>query len=106
MDFLTLIFSFAPILAASDDSGAAAAPLVLLLSGFIFYGIMYSRYRNADKRHSHESETSTMIANLVPSDVFIEKKKGLKSASMNGANHTRIEGALNQGSSSTKLLGG
>lgn len=105
MDIEVFISAFAPIILASSDSdGAAAAPLLLLLSGFIFYGVMYARYRNADKRHTHESETLAEVVNLQSGDTFIQSKKGLSNARMNGANHTRIEGALNQGQGGSKLL--
>ena len=97
--FNTLIF----IIADSSSSDAAALPLLLALSGFIFYAIMYSRYRNADKRHIHEKETATVVANLACSDSFIQKRKGLRNATIAKANHTRVEGALNTGKSN-KLL--
>ncbi|MDR1358554.1 MAG: hypothetical protein LBJ48_04285 [Coriobacteriales bacterium] len=98
MAFTTLIFILTPIIADSSDSDAvAAAPLLLLLSGFVFYGYIYARYRNADKRHSHERETSAKTANLGQIDTFIQSRKGLSNARMQGANQDRIEGALNQG---------
>ena len=105
MDISFLTHILAPVVAASGDGdAAAAAPLVLALSGFIFYGIMYSRYRNADKRHTHERETKADIANLACTDAFVQSRKGLRNASLNGANHSRVEGALNVGSAK-KLLG-
>ena len=96
MNVLLLINTLAYVLADDGDSGAAAAaPLILALSGFIFYGVMYSRYRNADKRHVHEKETSAAIANLERTDSFIKSRKGLSNAKLNGANHARVEGAHN-----------
>ena len=97
--FNTLVF----IIADSDSSGAAAAPLILLASGFIFYWMIYSRYRNADKRHIHEKETTSVVANLECTDSFIQSRKGLHNATLNRSNHSRVEGALNV-SSSNKLL--
>lgn len=107
MGFFELFLTLAFTLAENGDSDAsAAAPLVLLLSGFIFYALMYSRYRNADKRHSHESETTATMANLVATDTFIKKRRGMTNAKMHGSNHTRIEGALNQqgGLNANKLI--
>jgi len=103
MDFILLINPIAYILADSDE--IAAVPLLLALSGFIFYAMIYSRYRNADKRHVHERETRTEVANLQCSDVFIQRRKGLRSASIKNSNHIRVEGAQNvsSGSSLTKL---
>jgi len=101
MDISNVINTLAYV--AADVDEAAALPLFLLLSGFIFYGYMYARYRNADKRHKHEKETTTIVANLESSDTYFKSRKGLKSATMAGSNHTRVEGALNVGSGN-KLL--
>ena len=105
MDFITLVFTLAPTFASKVDGDAIqAAPFILLLSGFIFYGVMYTRYRNADKRHSHEKETTASIANLAATDAYIKSSKGLSNAKMKGSNQTRVEGALNQSSVPAKLL--
>ncbi|MDR2035974.1 MAG: hypothetical protein LBP91_04800 [Coriobacteriales bacterium] len=106
MDILNLILSYTPVaLAESDDGSGTAliALLVLMLSGFVFYGVMYTRYRNADKRHFHERETSASIANLQSADTFIKARKGLSNAKMHNANHTRVDGALNKGAGGIKL---
>jgi hypothetical protein len=98
MSILLLITQLAVLIAASDDSSeAAAAPLLLLLSGFIFYAIMYARYRNANKRNTHESETTAHVENMVATDAFVKHVTGLSNAQMRGANHNRVEGALNTG---------
>lgn len=101
MDVMGLLYILSPLFAASDDSGEAAAaiPLLLLLSGFIFYGYIYSKYRNTDKRHSHETETMSNIANLGALDNLVEHRTRLKNSKMTGANHDRIEGALNPSAS-------
>ena len=95
MEAILIFNTLAYVLADSDSGGAAAAPLILMLSGFIFYAMMSARYRNADKRHVHEKETSTVVTNLECSDVFMQSRKGLTSATMSKANHIRVEGALN-----------
>ena len=105
MDILFLVHTLASAVADSDSDGGALIPLILVLSGFIFYGVMYSRYRNADKRHRHEKETSAAVANPQGANTFFQSRKGLTNARMLGANHTRVEGALNQ-SSGSKLLKG
>ena len=97
MDLAVLFHTLTHLVATSDDSSAAAAaPLILLISGFLFFGLMYSRYRNADKRHWHETETVAHVANLAASDLLLQNKKGLSNSKMKGANHIRTEGALNQ----------
>lgn len=96
MDILSIFTDFVPLIASSEEgSDAALAPLILLVSGFVYYGIIYARYRNADKRHSHEAETIATVENLIATDDFIKSKKGLSNAKMKNANHSRVEGALN-----------
>ncbi|MCL2808072.1 MAG: hypothetical protein FWD27_07980 [Coriobacteriia bacterium] len=103
-NIMYLLAKYTSIIASSDtEDGAALIPLVLALSGVIFYAAMYSRYRNADKRFLYEKKTSATVANLIPTDNFLQKRKGLTNASLRGANHKRVEGALNRGSGS-KLL--
>ena len=63
-----------------------------LLSGIIYFIIMYYRYRNSDARHTYEKETKRDMANLISDDKFIRAKHGLSNAWMNGANNTRVEG--------------
>jgi hypothetical protein len=105
MDLLTSILVLAPVIAASDDSSSVVAiPLLLCLSGFIYFAIMYARYRNADKRHSHESETNSDVSDVKGYDQLIEHRTRLSSSSMSGANDSQIEGALNTGDNPLKSV--
>ena len=79
----------------SDDDGSLLF-LLLLLAGFIYYGIMYSRYRNKNARHSYELETKNEISNLKKVDELIERRKGLKSASIKNRNDKKLEGENKQ----------
>jgi len=81
--------------AGSSDDDSGGLGLVFLLSGFIFYSIIYLRYRNTDKRHSHESETEAMMVNLQETDDFVKSKKGLTNSRMSGANNKIVRGARN-----------
>ncbi|MDR2197669.1 MAG: hypothetical protein LBO07_06885 [Coriobacteriales bacterium] len=81
----------------SDSNGGAYAGLVLLASGFLYYALIYRRYRNQDKRHRHERETRAAIENVQVFDQFRQHRKGLRSAAMVGRNDELIEGALNVG---------
>lgn len=63
---------------------------IFLLLGFIYYGIMYSRYRNKGARHTYETETKSNITNMVPVDTFIKRERGLSSSTMHGANNRQI----------------
>ena len=63
-----------------------------LLAGFIFFGIMFARYRNADARHTYEKDTKKEMNNLQKVDKFIKSKKGLTSATMDCANNKIVKG--------------
>lgn len=105
MDIMFILYTLIPMVASSDDEGGGELlPLLLLLSGFVFYFYVVARYRNADKRHSHEAETEATVDNLWVIDQLLEHRKGLKNAKMNGANQLRIEGAQNKAGGSSKLL--
>ena len=75
---------------SDDDDGTAF--LLFFAAGFIFYGIMYMRYRNKGARHTYERETKKNVTNMVREDVFVEKRKGLKNAVMQGSNDSQLEG--------------
>jgi len=90
--------------AGSSDDDSGGLGLVFLLSGFIFYSAIYLRYRNTDKRHSHESETEATMVNLQETDNFIQSKKGLTNSRMSGANNKSVRGARN--STSAGIAGG
>lgn len=65
---------------------------ILLLSGIVFYFIMYARYRNDNARHEYEKDTKKNITNLRRVDTFIEARKGLTNAKMIGANNDIVNG--------------
>ena len=75
------------LLTLSDDNDW---PYIFLASGFIYYGIIYAKYRNTGARHGHETETKTNMTNLQKYDQFIKKKTRLTNSRMDGANNTRI----------------
>jgi hypothetical protein len=83
---------------ALDSDEVALVPLVLCLSGFVFYTWVYLRYRNTDKRHHHEKETATAIENIQRYDQFVEHRKRLSKSSMKDSNDTFVEGLLSDGS--------
>lgn len=81
------------------DGGSDGDPrtfgLLLLLSGFIFYGYVYLRYRNSDKRHLHESETASELHDVRGDDRFSRKLTGLSNSRMERANNHAVRGAQN-----------
>ncbi len=64
-----------------------------LAAGPIYGWVMYSRYRNTDKRHTYELETRSDMSNVRTVDNFIKERKGLSNATMKGANNTRVSSA-------------
>lgn len=94
MTVLALVHTGLVLLAESDsDSDFGAIGLLFLLSGFVFYGYVFLRYRNADKRHHYESETEATKLNLTRTDDKIKSMTGLTNAKMSGANNTAVDGA-------------
>ena len=67
---------------------------LLLTIGFVYYGIMYARYRNKGARHHHEKETKSTMDNLRKSDTFVKRRTGLKNSRMAGANNTSVKGSI------------
>ena len=65
---------------------------IFLLAGFVYFLIMFLRYRNSNARHTYESETKRQMFNLRKVDNFIESKKGLSSSTMDGANNRIVNG--------------
>ena len=67
---------------------------VLLFCGIGLFAFTYSRYRNANKRHMHETETKYKVMNLQKSDEFKEHRTNLRNSVIEGENTRRVSGAL------------
>lgn len=65
---------------------------LFLLLGFVYFFIMYNRYRNTGARHHHETETKTNMSNLVQRDDLVKRMTGLSNSTMDGANNKRVSG--------------
>lgn len=88
------ILAFAgDVLASGSDDGDFPLGLLLLLAGPIFYAFVFFRYRNADKRHSHESETDAKMLNVQVADERAGSITGAKSSRMQGSNNRTVRGA-------------
>lgn len=83
-----MLSSFAAT-SADASGGLADFGFVFLLSGFIFYGLMFMRYRNINRRHHHETETEADTANARSEDRCVDSVRGATSRRMQGANNTR-----------------
>jgi len=71
--------------------------LFFLLTGVVYYGIIYMKYRNTNVRFEHEKETRTLIDNIEQSDVYIKRLKRLKNGLIKGLNTKSVNynGTLN-----------
>ncbi|MDD4108181.1 MAG: hypothetical protein PHH93_05625 [Prolixibacteraceae bacterium] len=63
-----------------------------ILLGFIYFFIMFTRYRNSNARHIYEKETKTQMANLRKADNLVQRRTGLTNSRIEGANNTSISG--------------
>lgn len=63
-----------------------------LLAGFIYFFIIYGKYRNKNARHKYETETKTQMDNLRKIDRLIRRRTGLVNPKIEGANNTSISG--------------
>lgn len=63
---------------------------IFLLAGFIYFFIMFARYRNQGARHKHELETKRKIDNLRKVDRFVKQRKGLTTPRISGENNKSV----------------
>jgi len=63
---------------------------IFLLTGLIYFFIMYSRYRNQGARHKYELETKRKISNIQSEDRLVRRKTGLTNSRIEGANNTSV----------------
>ena len=78
---------------ASDSYDIRDLGLVFLLSGVVFYGLVYRYYRNADKRYRYETQTEATVENMRREDKYKKTRRKLSSSRMQGANNRSIRGA-------------
>jgi len=78
---------------SSSTSGLREViPLLFLLTGPAFYMYQYRRYRNQDKRHHHERETVSDIANVQAADQYSRSVRGSQHSSMSSSNEYEVRG--------------
>lgn len=73
---------------------------LFLLAGFLYFFIIFLKYRNTNARHHHETETKNKMENLQKKDILTDHLRGLSNARMRGANNTKVS---NQGMSESFL---
>ena len=87
VQILGTIIGLAILFLGGDDSEAG---LFFLSAGFVYYGIIYMKYRNKNARFEHEKETRTTMDNVERSDVYIKRLRRLKNGIIKGANSTSV----------------
>ena len=87
--FVEILGLVAMLFTKTDDNNW---PWLFLLSGFIYFWVIYSKYRNTGARHSHETETKSNMSNLREVDRFVRKRHRLEDSRIEGANNTRVSG--------------
>lgn len=65
---------------------------LFLLSGFIYFMVMFTKYRNNNARHTYETETKKNMTNIRKVDHYIQSRTGLTNSTMDGANNKRVNG--------------
>ena len=63
---------------------------LMILSGFVYFSIFYSKYRNKGARHTHEKCEKTKIENVRVSDVLVGRLTKLRNSRIDGANNTSV----------------
>ena len=66
---------------------------LFLLSGIIYFLIICFKYRNSNARHKYERDTKSQMSNLRKVDNYIERRTGLTSSTMSGANNNTVNGS-------------
>ncbi|HLS75155.1 MAG TPA: hypothetical protein VK046_15425 [Actinomycetaceae bacterium] len=89
--------------AGSEGSDGGFVGLLFFFSGFVFYGLMFLRYRNTDKRHMHARETEAKLANVQATDDYVGKRTRQSNKRIKGANERQIEGAQATGLAASVL---
>jgi DNA-directed RNA polymerase subunit RPC12/RpoP len=79
----------------TDGDNPAMFGLLGYTPGFIFYWVMWMKYRNTNARHYHEKETKATVENLKQRDDFVEHRVKLRNAVMDGANNGAVRGSRN-----------
>lgn len=75
-----------------------------LLAGFIYFFIIFGKYRNNNARHKHELETKRKIGNLRKVDRLVSRRTGLTNSRMSGANNTSVSGEIVGNQTLNKLI--
>lgn len=102
--FGSLLVSGGPFAAQSYSDSEGGGWLLWLLGpalGVGFYVMMFLRYRNTDKRHAYERETSSEVVDLRVYDQVVGNVTGVQRSRIEGANGGSPRERLGQGTTVT-----
>lgn len=97
IDPIALVRAGEVLAGGSSDGDGGGFGLLFLLAGPLFYGYVYLRYRNTDKRHEHEKKTEATLHDVRGDDRQVRSLRGVSHSRMKGANNREVRGSLNQG---------
>ncbi len=69
---------------ASSSESSSNYRWLFLLSGIVFYAVIYMRYRNSNARHTYEHETERRVRNMDAVDEYVERRTRLRNSQIRG----------------------
>jgi len=95
LEISTVLADLAAYTSTSSTSDGDWLKLLPLLSGPAYFAFMYARYRNRDKRHHHENETSAQIVDVTGTDDKFKRITGTSASRVSGENSRSVRAARN-----------
>ena len=92
IETIAILISLKIMMELDVDRFTLTISFFLCMAGFIYYRVIYNRYRNQDARHTYEKETKTSLEMLVKDDIYIRMLTNIKEEKNKGQNNTRIDG--------------
>ena len=92
IETIAILISLKIITELDVDRFTLMVSFLLCTTGFIYYRVIFNRYRNEDARHTYEKETKTSVELLTKDDIYVTMETNLKNEKIIGQNTTRIDG--------------
>ena len=87
ISFILEIFGVVAMLNVDSDYS-----WIFLSIGFLYFALIYGKYRNKDARHTYELETKSEMSNLYSVDKFVQDVSGLTNSEIRGMNNKCVNG--------------
>lgn len=87
ISFILEIFGVVAMLTVDSDYS-----WIFLSIGFLYFALIYGKYRNKDARHTYELETKSEMSNLYSADKFVQHVSGLTNSEIRGMNNKCVNG--------------